>query len=565
MVEAPISANGMNGTGTNAGGRKLTKNEKRRLRKRAQKKEAEAEAEALSKGKAEGDSEIKVNVEVEVDYVSASVLEDSKLDTGLVEEFKKVFEKFGTAEELTNEAVDVKEEDAKEAEVAKEKADQDTQPQHKSGLSKRARKLKSRLSVAELKQLVKRPDVVEAHDVTAADPKLLVGLKAARNTVGVPRHWCHKRKYLQGKRGIEKKPFELPEFIAMTGIGKLRAALEEAEAGKSAKQSMRAKVAPKMGKIDIDYQVLHDAFFKWQTKPPLTHQGDLYYEGKEFEINMNEKKPGFLSEKLKAALGMPENAPPPWLINMQRYGPPISYPSLRIPGLNAPIPAGASFGYQPGGWGKPPVDEGGNPIYGDVFGSSVDTTEQQEVDKSHWGEAEESESEEEEDEEGDEEMGEGEVDKAGAETPMGGAVSVATTAGLDTPVTPSAMLDLRKRGGLETPETPAVLPPRELYQVIEQQDTSVGSGLFGADKTYKVPGEGKGGGDGDVAVALNPDELEDQLEDAEGLKERYDAGVAAQQPEKEDVSDIMIAEGRKRKRKLEKESKKKKKGDSFKF
>jgi hypothetical protein len=36
--------------------------------------------------------------------------------------------------------------------------------------------------------------------------------------------------------------------------------------------------------------------------------------------------------------------------------------------LNAPIPTGAAFGYHPGGWGKPPVDEFGRPIYGDVFG-----------------------------------------------------------------------------------------------------------------------------------------------------------------------------------------------------
>ena len=28
---------------------------------------------------------------------------------------------------------------------------------------------------------------------------------------------------------------------------------------------------------------------------------------------------------------------------------------------------GAKFGYQPGGWGKPPVDEFGRPLYGDVF------------------------------------------------------------------------------------------------------------------------------------------------------------------------------------------------------
>lgn len=33
-----------------------------------------------------------------------------------------------------------------------------------------------------------------------------------------------------------------------------------------------------MGKIDIDYQKLHDAFFRWQTKPKMTIHGDLYYE-----------------------------------------------------------------------------------------------------------------------------------------------------------------------------------------------------------------------------------------------------------------------------------------------
>ena len=37
--------------------------------------------------------------------------------------------------------------------------------------------------------------------------------QSTRNTVCVPRHWCFKRKYLQGKRGIEKPPFDLPDFI----------------------------------------------------------------------------------------------------------------------------------------------------------------------------------------------------------------------------------------------------------------------------------------------------------------------------------------------------------------
>lgn len=41
---------------------------------------------------------------------------------------------------------------------------------------------------------------------------------------------------------------------------------------------MREKVRPKMGKIDIDYQKLHDAFFRYQTKPSMGIHGDLYYE-----------------------------------------------------------------------------------------------------------------------------------------------------------------------------------------------------------------------------------------------------------------------------------------------
>ena len=41
-------------------------------------------------------------------------------------------------------------------------------------ISKRKLKKQNRLSVAELKQLVARPDVVEMHDVTARDPRYVV-------------------------------------------------------------------------------------------------------------------------------------------------------------------------------------------------------------------------------------------------------------------------------------------------------------------------------------------------------------------------------------------------------
>lgn len=143
-----------------------------------------------------------------------------------------------------------------------EDMDEDKEDSEREKLSKRKLKKLTRLSVAELKQLVGRPDVVEMHDVTARDPKLLVQLKAHRNTVQVPRHWCFKRKYLQGKRGIEKPPFDLPAFIKKTGIMEMRASLQEKDEAKTLKAKMRERARPKMGKIDIDYQKLHDAFFK---------------------------------------------------------------------------------------------------------------------------------------------------------------------------------------------------------------------------------------------------------------------------------------------------------------
>ena len=59
---------------------------------------------------------------------------------------------------------------------------------------------------------------------------------------------------------------------------------------------------------------------------------------------------------------------------------------------------GASFGYHAGGWGKPPVDEQGKPLYGDVFGIQQQEApvveEDEQIESQPWGELE-SESEEE--------------------------------------------------------------------------------------------------------------------------------------------------------------------------
>ena len=38
-----------------------------------------------------------------------------------------------------------------------------------------------------------------------------------KGTVPVPRHWSQKRKYLQGKQGTEKSPYQLPDSILGKG------------------------------------------------------------------------------------------------------------------------------------------------------------------------------------------------------------------------------------------------------------------------------------------------------------------------------------------------------------
>lgn len=340
----------------------------------------------------------------------AKIFENFKLDPNGDDNIEYTYNKYGKKVPVQKELLprdktnlDENDEDDKEEEDDNVKQKDSGDEDENKKVSKKQLKRQTRLSVAQLKQLVSRPDVVEMFDVTAKDPKLLVHLKATRNTVPVPRHWCAKRKYLQGKRGIEKPPFQLPDFIRRTGIMEMREALQEKEQNKTLKQKMREKIRPKLGKIDIDYQKLHDAFFRWQTKPRMSIHGDLYYEGKENETRLKDKKPGVLSEELRVALGIPvgptaDKYPPPWLIAMQRYGPPPSYPNLKVPGLNAPIPEGCQFGYHSGGWGKPPVDEHGRPLYGDVFGTNQfayirSMNEEEHIDKSYWGEIEEEEQE----------------------------------------------------------------------------------------------------------------------------------------------------------------------------
>ncbi|XP_016418211.1 splicing factor 3B subunit 2 [Sinocyclocheilus rhinocerous] len=557
------SARGFSDEDDESGLSKKDKNRKRRNRKKKNKKKRQQEKEQQEEEKKKEESRDK-EPEVEIEYVTE---EPAIYDPSYII-FKRIFETFKLSDDLKKEKEKEPEKPEKPEilsfkkkgfELEKQDSDDSDEENKKDmpKLSKKKLRRMNRLTVAELKQLVARPDVVEMHDVTAQEPKLLVHLKASRNTVPVPRHWCFKRKYLQGKRGIEKPPFELPEFIKRTGIQEMREALQEKEDAKTMKTKMREKVRPKMGKIDIDYQKLHDAFFKWQIKPKLTIHGDLYYEGKEFETRLKEKKPGDLSAELRIALGMPtgpnsHKVPPPWLIAMQRYGPPPSYPNLKIPGLNAPIPEVRNSHKVPPPWLIAMQRYGPPPSYPNLKIPGLNApipeakAEEEEVDRTPWGELEASDeesSEEEEEEESDEEK----PDETGFFTPAdsgmitpGGFSSV--PAGMETP----ELIELRKKkieeamDGNETPQLFTVLP--------ERKAGAVGAAMMASTHIYdmsttvtsrKVGGvSGLGGDSQAVEVALAPEELE---LDPMAMTQKYEEHVREQQVEKEDFSD-MVAE-----------------------
>ncbi|KAM9967798.1 hypothetical protein ACTFIW_001885 [Dictyostelium discoideum] len=457
-------------------------------------------------------------------------------------------------------------------------------------LSNKERKRQRKLHLPILKQLVDRPDVVELHDVNSPNPGYLIAMKSYRNTIPVPAHWCQKKKYLQGKRGFVKPPFELPSFIAATGITKIREAILEKEKEMKSKQKQRERVQPKIRKMGIDYEVLRDAFFVHQTKPNLSIQGDLYYEGKEFEVNLKNKKPGVLSDELKRALGMIEGYPPPWLIYMQTYGPPPSYPNLKIPGVNSPIPEGAQYGFHPGGWGRPVLNEFGKPLYENVNNNNNNNNinsnngdQQQQQQQSHqptreyWGELlPESEDFQEEEEEQQEQQGteEDELQQHQLEDDesIGDGIS-SVPSGLETP----DIVNIKKSRYDQQQQQ-----PRELYQVIEQQNkNSSTGGLMESAHRYNIPSVIKqqqqqqqqnssrvdvikSQRSAPVEITLNPSEVENGQEiDEELLKKKYEQATQALQKQrpKEDISDIIEEQNKKRKNQLQKEEKQKK----FKF
>lgn len=301
------------------------------------------------------------------------------------DEMKKVFDLFQKKIEFQQKKIDSLTKEKKELQSKNKKQQKDKMTEGEEDSSsendtviieeesrkKRKKRIKELgiYSLAELKSKAPYPEVVEPWDTNSADPELLIHFKCMPNTVPVPIHWAQNGKYLQSQRGKVRKPYNLPDYIEATGISRLR--LIEIPVHITLQQKTRRRMRPKLGRTEIDYQILYDAFFKYQTKKRMTKLGEVYYEGKETDKRMKKYRPGKLTRRLRAALGISGSTMPPFVQNMQRYGPPPAYPFLKIPGVNIPDDDSSALA-TPGLWEEPDFR------YTKEFIWNFDT------DKSHW-------------------------------------------------------------------------------------------------------------------------------------------------------------------------------------
>ncbi|KAK5719625.1 hypothetical protein LTR17_015252, partial [Elasticomyces elasticus] len=255
----------------------------------------------------------------------------------------------------------------------------------------------------------------------------------------------------------------------------------------------------------------------------------------------------------------------------------------------------------PGGYGKPPLDESGRPLWGgDVFGLGEVEKEGEvgeSVDKSLWGELqvfEEEEEEEEDEDEEDDEDGDGDEEDGGkgTETPFG--TGLETPGGITSTV-PTDFGGIHSMGGEEFnlrkqrrgTETEDSVHPRSAGQVLQERAIRA-EGFFGGEKAYNlnqqgmsgpgahpppppnVPVLGADGGSGrkrkagDLDVSVDPEALEreDRLSKDE-VRRQYEAqqrsaaagsgwvGGGGGTVDQEDLSQMIAEESAKRRRRDE--------------
>ena len=140
-----------------------------------------------------------------IEYIPETITSDPIFDQYFAETFARFAARSDnhSSAQPSESTEDETPQDGGDQEPIEGEEDETTKDGAGGGVSKRQMRKIRLENVGLLKQVVKRPELVELHDVNSPDPQLLVCLKGYHNAVPVPPHWCLKRGYLQAKRAAD--------------------------------------------------------------------------------------------------------------------------------------------------------------------------------------------------------------------------------------------------------------------------------------------------------------------------------------------------------------------------
>merc|ERR1712032_67859 len=131
-------------------------------------------------------------------------------------------------------------------------------------LSKRKNRVASRPSLVSLKQLSPKAEKVFSFDTTAEDPHTLLYLKSVFDSREVPTNWNRRQCKIMTLCNLSTL-FALPFFLLSTGVNAIRN--RDSHDINNTSYSRKNRIRPKSLRIQLNYDVLRDVFFKYQFKP----------------------------------------------------------------------------------------------------------------------------------------------------------------------------------------------------------------------------------------------------------------------------------------------------------
>lgn len=166
-------------------------------------------------------------------------------------------------------------------------------------------------ALVELKAATCRPELVEWFDCDARDPFYNVFLKTQPQAVQPPANW---RARSEIPHFTVRTPYVLPASVARSGI---------AEACDSC-----GATGLQQGQLDVDYERMYAAFFPPGMDEPrtLSALGELpSLRGFALRRRVQPRQKPPMSARLRAALGLAPDEPPPWAAIVAQRGPPKGY------------------------------------------------------------------------------------------------------------------------------------------------------------------------------------------------------------------------------------------------